>query len=102
MNILYHKNNGIISLSPLQVRLGQTDGLTPLTPEELEKLKQKPEDITIDNTQSQIDECKKELSETDYKTLKQIEQNCYTEEEYQTIKDRREFLRSEIRRLEEE
>lgn len=60
-----------------------------------EELKQKE----IDKKNSQIDDFKRLLADSDYKVLKHIE-GYYTEEEFEEIKSYRENLREQIRELE--
>ena len=50
--------------------------------------------------QTELDEIKRELSETDYEAIKYSE-GWFTEEEYAPIKQHREELREKIRQLEE-
>lgn len=57
--------------------------------------------LKIESLKKRIKELKKELSDTDYQTLKYID-GLYTEEEYNLIKDHRNFLREQINILTEE
>ena len=50
--------------------------------------------------QGEIELLRQELASSDYKTIKQIEQSCYTPEQWEIIKTEREGLRERIREYE--
>ena len=50
--------------------------------------------------QGEIEVLRQELASSDYKTIKQIEQSCYTPEKWEEIKTEREGLRERIRKYE--
>ena len=57
--------------------------------------------LELQEKRRQIDECKKNLSETDYKLFKYLEGELSIEE-YQQIKSQRQEWRNQINQLEEE
>ena len=50
---------------------------------------------------SEIERLKTELQNSDYKILKQIENNSYSDEDFKKIKEERENSRENIRRYKE-
>lgn len=101
----YYKNGGsyIVAKSPLKPI---PKGCVEITEEEYQWEQQNANnefDFTRGPKQiyAEINEAKRKLAESDYKTAKRIE-GYYTDDEWEEIKTEREKLRVQIRTLEEE